>query len=171
VVQVPEGRRIFGRLTVLENLRIGQIAGARDTDQLDRVLTLFPVLAGKRRQRGALLSGGEQQMLAIGRALMASPRLLLLDEPTLGLAPRLIDQIAELVLAIKADGIPMLLVEQNAAVALDLADHAYVFSTGRVALAGPAADLRGDDRVRGLYLGDVDVEPLTASVTTAGADE
>jgi branched-chain amino acid transport system ATP-binding protein len=170
VVQVPEGRRIFGRLTVLENLRIGQLAGGRRTDRLERVFTLFPVLADKRRQRGALLSGGEQQMLAIGRALMASPRVLLLDEPTLGLAPRLIDQIAELLLTIKADGIPMLLVEQNAAVALELADHAYVFSTGRVALSGPAAGLRDDDRVRGLYLGDADVDPLTASVTTAGGD-
>jgi branched-chain amino acid transport system ATP-binding protein len=107
-------------------------------------------------------------MLAIGRALMASPRLLLLDEPTLGLAPRLIDQIAELLTTIRDDGIPMLLVEQNAAVALDLADSAYVFATGRIALSGTARELRDDDRVRRLYLGDGD-DFLTASVATIDA--
>ncbi|HWH26678.1 MAG TPA: ABC transporter ATP-binding protein [Pseudolysinimonas sp.] len=155
VVQVPEGRRIFGRLTVTENLRVGRFGNpaGRTANDLERIFTLFPALAGKRRQRGALLSGGEQQMLAIGRALMAEPRVLLLDEPTLGLAPLIIDQIADLLDRIRSEGTTILLVEQNVGVALDLADTAYVFSTGTVALSGTAAELRNDDRVRSLYLG------------------
>lgn len=157
VVQVPEGRRVFGRLTVLENLRAGGLSSSRTqaTESLGRVYDMFPALADSRGKRAALLSGGEQQMLAIGRALMASPRLMLLDEPTLGLAPRIIDQIVDLLRDLRGQGIPMLLVEQNAAVALALADRAYVLSTGSVAISGSAEDLARDDRVRRLYLGDV----------------
>lgn len=156
VVQVPEGRRVFGRLSVEENLRVGRFGrtGRRRGEDLDPVYHLFPMLAKKRRQQAALLSGGEQQMLAIGRALMASPRMLLLDEPTLGLAPLVIDQIVGLIDRIRDEGTTILLVEQNAGVALDLADTAYVFATGRVALSGSAAELRADDRVRRLYLGE-----------------
>lgn len=156
VCQVPEGRRVFGRLTVEENLRVGRFGsrvGKRKGD-LERVYDLFPVLAKKKKQQAALLSGGEQQMLAIGRGLMASPTLLLLDEPTLGLAPRIIEQIAELLARIRSEGTTLLLVEQNASVALDLADYAYVFSSGELALSGSAEDLRSDDRVRRLYLGE-----------------
>jgi len=158
VVQVPEGRRVFGRLTVTENLRVGRFGstGGSRAGDLDHVFELFPALAERRKQRAALLSGGEQQMLAIGRALMASPKLLLLDEPTLGLAPLIIDQIVELLGRIRDEGTTLLLVEQNAGVALDLADTAYVFTIGTVALSGPAEALRSDDRVRRLYLGEVD---------------
>ncbi len=156
IVQVPEGRRIFGRLTVTDNLRVGRFGNpqGRKRGDVERVFDIFPALADKRRKRGALLSGGEQQMLAIGRALMASPRLLLLDEPTLGLAPLIIEQIVVLLDRIRGEGTTLLLVEQNASVALNLADHAYVFATGNVALSGATKALRNDDRVRRLYLGD-----------------
>lgn len=156
IVQVPEGRRIFGRLSVADNLRVGRFGNprGRTPGDIERVFETFPSLADKRRRRGAFLSGGEQQMLAIGRALMASPRLLLLDEPTLGLAPLIVDQIVALLERIRHEGTTLMLVEQNASVALNLADHAYVFSTGRVALSGSAEELRNDDRVRRLYLGD-----------------
>lgn len=167
VVQVPEGRRVFGRLTVTENLRVGRFGSnsrASSGEDLDHVFELFPALAQRRKQRAALLSGGEQQMLAIGRALMATPKLLLLDEPTLGLAPLIIDQIGELLRRIRDEGTTLLLVEQNAGVALDLADTAYVFTVGTVALSGPAEVLRDDDRVRRLYLGEVD-ETLRAEGT------
>ncbi|MCU1412750.1 MAG: transporter ATP-binding protein [Microbacteriaceae bacterium] len=161
VVQVPEGRRIFARLTVTENLRVGRFGNPHRhaVGDVDRIFEIFPTLAKKRRLRGALLSGGEQQMLAIGRALMASPRLLLLDEPTLGLAPLIIDQIGELLGGIRAEGTTLLLVEQNAGVALDLADTAYVLSAGSVALSGSSAQLRDDERVRGLYFGDESLLP------------
>jgi branched-chain amino acid transport system ATP-binding protein len=156
VVQVPEARRIFGRLTVEENLRAGGMA-QRDRDAKasarDRVFDLFPVLAERRTQRAALLSGGEQQMLAIGRALMAGPTLLLLDEPSLGLAPRVIGQIGEVIAEINRQGTSVLLVEQNATMALDVAHHAYVLDVGRVSLSGPAAELAGSEEVQQLYLG------------------
>jgi branched-chain amino acid transport system ATP-binding protein len=156
VVQVPEGRRIFGRLTVDENLRAG---GIRQRDRAERarskerVLELFPVLGERRRQKAGLLSGGEQQMLAIGRALMASPRLLLLDEPSLGLAPKVVGQIADVIVEINKQGTSVLLVEQNAEMALDLAGYAYVLELGRVSLAGTVEELRRTDEVQRLYLG------------------
>ncbi len=156
VVQVPEGRRIFGRLTVEENLRAGGM-GNRDraakARAQARVHDLFPVLRDRSGQRAGLLSGGEQQMLAIGRALMASPRLLLLDEPSLGLAPRIIGQIGEVVAEINRQGTSVLLVEQNATMALGVADRAYVLDVGRVSLSGDARELAGTDEVQRLYLG------------------
>ncbi len=156
VVQVPEGRRIFGRLTVEENLRAGGM-GNRDraakAQAVARVHDLFPVLQERSGQRAGLLSGGEQQMLAIGRALMASPRLLLLDEPSLGLAPRIIGQIGEVIAEINRQGTSVLLVEQNATMALGVADRAYVLDVGRVSLSGDARELAGTDEVQRLYLG------------------
>jgi branched-chain amino acid transport system ATP-binding protein len=156
VVQVPEGRRIFGRLSVEENLRAGGM-GSKDkagkSSAQARVYDLFPVLADRRGQRAALLSGGEQQMLAIGRALMASPKLLLLDEPSLGLAPRVIGQIGEVIGEINRQGTSVLLVEQNATMALGVADFAYVLDVGRVSLSGRADELSQSDEVQRLYLG------------------
>jgi branched-chain amino acid transport system ATP-binding protein len=156
VVQVPEGRRVFARMTVEENLRAGAL-GARDRRSAaaarERVLELFPVLAERARQRAGLLSGGEQQMLAMGRAMMACPEVLLLDEPTLGLAPLMAARIAETVREINAQGTTVLLVEQNAAMALSLASHAYVLEVGEIALSGPAAELAASDEVRRRYLG------------------
>lgn len=162
IVQVPEGRRVFGGLTVEENLRVGRYGsrgGPTRGGDMDGVYSLFPRLAERRRQRAGLLSGGEQQMLAIGRALMAAPGLLLLDEPSLGLAPQIIEQIVELLGDIHRQGTALMIVEQNAAVALELAEHAYVLTVGQVALAGPAAELRRSDEVRRLYLGEID-EPV-----------
>ncbi len=156
LVQVPEGRRIFSRLTVEENLRAGGM-GNRDKAAKaaahKRSLDLFPVLAERRTQRAGLLSGGEQQMLAIGRALMASPKLLLLDEPSLGLAPRVIGQIGEVIREINRQGTSVLLVEQNATMALSVADLAFVLDVGEVSLSGPAAELAATDEVQKLYLG------------------
>jgi branched-chain amino acid transport system ATP-binding protein len=157
IVQVPEARRIFGRLTVEENLRAGGL-GARDkrsrAASKDRVFDLFPILADRRRQRAALLSGGEQQMLAIGRALMADPQLIILDEPSLGLAPKIVGQIGRILQAINAGGTSVLLVEQNAVMALGVADTAYVLDVGRVSLSGTAAELAASDDVQHLYLGN-----------------
>ena len=156
LVQVPEGRRIFSRLTVEENLRAGGLASkdrAAVAAAHARVHELFPVLAERASQRGGLLSGGEQQMLAIGRALMSQPTLLLLDEPSLGLAPRIIGQIGEVIREIHSQGISVLLVEQNATMALDVADHAFVLDVGEVSLAGPAAELARTGEVQRLYLG------------------
>ena len=159
VTQVPEGRRVFGRMTVAENLRAGAL-GVRGRKAAaaarEHVLELFPVLAERAGQRAGLLSGGEQQMLAIGRALMARPRTLLLDEPTLGLAPLMAARIAETVRRINAEGTTVLLVEQNAAMALSLASHAYVLEVGEVVMAGPADELAASDEVRRRYLGEGD---------------
>ncbi|MFD3694659.1 ABC transporter ATP-binding protein [Streptomyces sp. NPDC058646] len=158
VVQVPEGRQVFARMTVADNLRAGAL-GARAGSRADiarslaRVHALFPVLARRAGQRAGLLSGGEQQMLALGRALMARPRLLLLDEPSLGLAPKMAATIAETVTEINASGTSVLLVEQNAALALRLASYAYVLEVGEVTLEGPAAELAASDEVRRRYLG------------------
>ena len=155
VVQVPEGRQVFEHLTVEENLRAGGLATPRRSRAAarDRVYELFPVLRQRARQRAGLLSGGEQQLLAIARALMASPRLLLLDEPFLGLAPQMVERIASVIAEIHRQGTTVLLVEQNAAVALELASTAYVLEVGRVALHGPAARLAATGEVRARYLG------------------
>lgn len=162
VIHVPEGRRIFTELTVEENLRAGRMASAeRSYDARDEVFELFPILGERRRQRAGLLSGGEQQMLAIGRALMGRPRVLLLDEPSLGLAPRIVDQIGEVIEEINRRGTAVVLVEQNAAMALRIADRAYVLEVGRVELSGDATDLAGDDEVRRRYLGVGDATSAT----------
>ncbi|MDB1089246.1 ABC transporter ATP-binding protein [Streptomyces sp. ACA25] len=155
VVQVPEGRQVFARMTVADNLRAGALGGRGKDDKAsrDRVNELFPVLADRAHQRAGLLSGGEQQMLAMGRALMARPKLLLLDEPSLGLAPMMAARIAETVREINAQGTSVLLVEQNAALALSLASDAFVLETGEVAVSGTAAELSASDEVRRRYLG------------------
>jgi branched-chain amino acid transport system ATP-binding protein len=156
LVQVPEGRRIFSRLTVEENLRAGGLTSkdrAGVAAAQTRVYDLFPVLAERRGQRAGLLSGGEQQMLAIGRGLMSQPTLLLLDEPSLGLAPKIIGQIGEVIREIHRQGIAVLLVEQNATMALDVADQAFVLDVGKVSLAGPSAELAQTGAVQRLYLG------------------
>jgi ABC-type branched-subunit amino acid transport system ATPase component len=170
LVQVPEGRRIFSRLTVEENLRAGGM-GARDKSAKkaaqQRVYDLFPVLAERRTGRAGLLSGGEQQMLAIGRALMAAPKLLLLDEPSLGLAPRIIGQIGEIIGEINRQGTSVLLVEQNATMALEVADLAYVLDVGEVSLQGDAKELAATDEVQKLYLGHgSDADEVHAVVST-----
>jgi ABC-type branched-subunit amino acid transport system ATPase component len=157
LVQVPEGRRIFTRLTVEENLRaggLGQKDKALKAKAHERVLDLFPVLAQRRLARAGLLSGGEQQMLAIGRALMGKPRLLLLDEPSMGLAPMVVAQIFNIVREINESGVTVLLVEQNAAQALALADRGYVLETGDLVLQGTGSELLADDRIRAAYLGE-----------------
>jgi branched-chain amino acid transport system ATP-binding protein len=155
VCHVPEGRRVFPRMSVEENLALGAyLSGAAEaTAGYERVYTLFPVLAERRRQAGGTLSGGEQQMLAIGRALMGRPRLLLLDEPSLGLAPLFVSRIFAIIAEIHASGCAIVLVEQNARQALRIADHGVVLETGKVILEGPAAGLAADPRVREAYLG------------------
>ena len=153
---VPEGRGVFARLTVEENLLMGAYARADRPamrQDLERAYALFPRLGERRSQTAGTLSGGEQQMLAIGRALMGRPRLLMLDEPSLGLAPLLVEKIFGTLQAVAAEGVTLLLVEQNARRALELADRAYVLESGRVALAGDAVSLLADPRVRTAYLG------------------
>ncbi len=153
--QVMEGRRIFTEFTVDENLRIGAHTADRGSvdGNLDRVYSTFPAIAGRRTQVAGYLSGGEQQMLAIGRALMAEPRVLLLDEPSLGLAPLIVQQIRDLIVEINQQGTSVLLVEQNANMALSIASHGYILETGKVVMDKPAAELREDEDVREFYLG------------------
>jgi branched-chain amino acid transport system ATP-binding protein len=157
IAQAPEGRRIFPGLTVEENLTLATVSwrrwGQSIAADLDRVFELFPRLKERRRQLGWSLSGGEQQMLAIGRALMARPKLLLLDEPSLGLAPRLAEEVYERVRLISKSGLTILVVEQNTVLALSVADRAYVLETGRIVLEGPASELKHNARVREAYLG------------------
>jgi len=157
VVQVPEGRRVFGRLTVTENLEMGAFA-LNDPRQiqsnLEKVFKLFPRLEERRKQIGGTLSGGEQQMLATGRALMASPRVLLLDEPSMGLAPVLVDSIFDTIRQLHAAGTTILLVEQNARIALQVATRGYVLQTGVVVLSDTAENLRRNEMVRKAYLGE-----------------
>jgi branched-chain amino acid transport system ATP-binding protein len=155
IVQVPEGRQVFGPLTVEDNLRLGafvrpanEIAGA-----LERVFALFPILAAKRRETAGTLSGGQQQMLAIGRALMTRPKLLLLDEPSMGLAPRIVAEIFAIIRSLKDAATTILLVDQNARAALAIADRAYVLEVGRIALSGSGGELLGNPRVQQAYLG------------------
>jgi branched-chain amino acid transport system ATP-binding protein len=156
IAHVPEGRKIFNRLTVTDNLELGAYIRADGAirEDMERVFTLFPRLRERRSQVAGTLSGGEQQMLAIGRAMMARPRLLLLDEPSMGLAPVLVEQIFETIQDINRQGTPILLVEQNAAVALTVAHRGYVLETGSVVLEGPARTLASDPGVRQAYLGE-----------------
>jgi branched-chain amino acid transport system ATP-binding protein len=154
VVQVPEGRRIFAGLTVLENLRMGAYCRSGDiAEDLRRVFKYFPILGQRSKQAGGSLSGGEQQMLAIGRALMARPKVLLLDEPSLGLAPKLVVDIFRIVRSINADGVTVLLVEQNAYQALSIAHYSYVLRVGRVVLEGTAEEMKDRNDVVRSYLG------------------
>lgn len=154
IKQVMEGRRILAELTVDENLRIGgHVAPRQLPDNLERVYGLFPVLKERRRKTAGYLSGGEQQMLAMGRALMSQPRCLLLDEPSLGLAPMIAQRIRDLIVEINAGGTTVLLVEQNATMALSIADHGYVMENGKIVMDMPAAELLEDSDVREFYLG------------------
>ncbi|UWQ32518.1 ABC transporter ATP-binding protein [Leisingera sp. M527] len=156
IAHVPEGRRIFPDMTVEENLRTGAFL-RKDTDgveeDLEDVFSRFPRLRERRTQMAKTMSGGEQQMLAIGRALMSKPRLLLMDEPSMGLAPVIVEEIARIVEEINANGLSVVLVEQNAELALELADYAYVLETGNAAMEGPADELHGNEHVRAAYLG------------------
>jgi branched-chain amino acid transport system ATP-binding protein len=159
IALVPEARRIFARMTVWENLVMGAYSRRRAKDasftsDIERVYTLFPRLQERAVQYGGTLSGGEQQMLAIGRALMARPRLLLMDEPSMGLAPRLVEQVFEIIQTINAQGTTILVVEQNAAVALSIAHRGYVMQDGRIVMQGPAASLLAHDQIRRAYLGE-----------------
>ena len=157
IAQSPEGRRLFPHMSVLENLEMGAFQRTdrgNFQEDLDRVFDLFPRLAERKQQRAGTMSGGEQQMCAMGRALMARPKLLLLDEPSMGLAPIFVERIFEIVREINEQGTPILLVEQNALMALDAANRGYVLETGRIAIEGPARELRANERVRKAYLGE-----------------
>ena len=156
LAQAPEGRQLFASLSVEDNLRLAAMlkrARARKTESLDKVFELFPRLAERRRQLAGTLSGGEQQMVAIGRALMASPRLIMLDEPSLGLAPQMVETMFEVVATLNRQGLSILLVEQNVAESLEIAQRGYVLENGEVVLEGSGRQLLGDDRVRRAYLG------------------
>jgi branched-chain amino acid transport system ATP-binding protein len=157
IIQVPEGRRIFSRMTVMENLEMGGYL-RKDKDKLasdlDHVFELFPRLKERIAQKGGTLSGGEQQMLAMGRSLMASPKLLMLDEPSMGLAPVVVETIFDIIRKLNDDGITILLVEQNANLALSIADRGYVLETGEITLEGTGRGLLADEKVRKAYLGE-----------------
>ena len=151
---VPENRRLFAPMSVLENLQMGAyLHGGGSKEDFDRVYELFPLLYERRSQLAGTLSGGEQQMVAMGRALMAKPKLLLMDEPSMGLAPILVERSFEIIRQVNESGVAMLVVEQNANVSLSIADRGYVLSTGRLVLSGPAAELREDEDLRKAYLG------------------
>lgn len=157
LAMVPEGRGVFGALTIEENLAMGayiRTDRAAIASDLDRVYTLFPRLKERRRQTAGTLSGGEQQMLAMGRSLMSRPRLLLLDEPSMGLAPLMVQKVFETVLAVSAEGVTILLIEQNAKLALEVANRGYVMESGEITLAGDAKTLLNDPAVRAAYLGE-----------------
>jgi len=154
VALVPEGRGIFGRLTVEENLEMGAYCRVSDKQELEHVYQMFPRLKERRSQTAGTLSGGEQQMLAIGRALMSRPKLLLLDEPSMGLAPLMVSKIFETIMGVAKQGVTLLLVEQNAKLALEASQKAYVMDGGLITLSGPAQDLLNNPRVREAYLGE-----------------
>jgi branched-chain amino acid transport system ATP-binding protein len=158
IAQSPEGRRLFPRMSVTENLEMGafqrEASKSELADDMERVFTLFPRLKERRTQKAGTMSGGEQQMCAIGRALMARPKLLLLDEPSMGLAPIFVERIFETVVEVNKQGTPVLLVEQNALMALEVARRGYVMETGRIALEGPASELKTNEQVRKTYLGE-----------------
>lgn len=166
LVLVPEGRQVFGELSILENLYVG--AHTRPAtelkEDLEQVYRLFPVLATRSRQPAATLSGGEQQMLAIGRGLMARPKLLMLDEPSLGLAPKVVRQVMELLQTLRTTGVSLLLVEQNARLALTIADHAYVLRTGQIVASGPSHELAQTDEIRRRYF---KIDQRSSTVTAA----
>jgi branched-chain amino acid transport system ATP-binding protein len=157
LIQVPEGRRIFKGMTIKENLELGSFTLKDDVERrkrMDHVFEIFPILHERQHRDSALLSGGEQQMLAMGRALMTKPKLLLLDEPSMGLAPFLVKEIMRIIVRLNKEGVTILLVEQNARVALQLAGHGYVLETGRVVIRGDAETLRRDESIVKAYLGD-----------------
>ena len=156
VIQVPEGRQVFSKLTIEENLKLGaylQKDKEKIRDTYEKVMTLFPILRERRRQAAGTLSGGEQQMLAIGRALMSAPKLLLLDEPSMGLSPLMTQQVFDVLLALKKQGMTILLVEQNAYEALTISDRAYIMETGNITLEARSSELIDDPRVKDAYLG------------------
>ncbi len=157
ICQVPEGRQVFAPLSIADNLKLGAYRQRRDSDwvrqETEHVYTLFPILAERRHQLAGSLSGGQQQMLAIGRALLGRPRLLLLDEPSMGLAPLLVEEIFRVIVELNSQGVAILLVEQNARAALAIAQRGYILETGRIIKTAPAADLLADDAVRQAYLG------------------
>ena len=157
LIHVPEGRRIFKGMTIQENLELGSFTLKDDAERkkrMDHVFEIFPILHERRNRDSAMLSGGEQQMLAMGRALMTKPRLLLLDEPSMGLAPFLVKEIMRIILRLNKEGVTILLVEQNARVALKLADHGYVLETGKIVIKGDAETLRQDESIVKAYLGE-----------------